>query len=364
MILLVLRPFLLVGALLISVPAFSQRAKDPVTAQYGPCGAPNGGGANSTNYYGGGVDPCAFTYSVPAERINQLLNEVNYCTMYSRTQVNCSRELTRDYGQIRLDRRDGAGAGGGKNPGSSPELSYSTVPASSLTPAQRAEAERMWQRSLTLIDSNNYREAIPLLLQAGRLGHVRAQAMLGIAYQDGNGVHRDDVAAAHWFGLAAAQGHRAAQYALAGMYEEGDGGLKKDRAKARELYLLSANQGFDKAQMEVGMAYEVGDGVPRSRERAIQMLRASGLGKGIANVLASKQTPARFADLQGLGAYLKKLADIENAKVARAAASMPQAYGSGNPGLGQTIDRINAAREYTNWSRRSEPGYCAYPPCK
>jgi hypothetical protein len=223
----------------------------------------------------------------------------------------------------------------------------------------------MWQRSLTLIDSNNYREAIPLLLQAGRLGHVRAQAMLGIAYQDGNGVRRDDVAAAHWFGLAAAQGHRAAQYALAGMYEEGDGGLKKDRAKARELYLLSANQGFDKAQMEVGMAYEVGDGVPRSRERAIQMLRASGLGKGIANVLASKQTPARFADLQGLGAYLKKLADIENAKVAaRAAASMPQAYGSGNPGLGQTIDRINAAREYTNWSRRSEPGYCAYPPCK
>jgi hypothetical protein len=127
MILLVLRPFLLVGALLISVPAFSQRAKDPVTAQYGPCGAPNGGGANSTNYYGGGVDPCAFTYSVPAERINQLLNEVHYCTMYSRTQVNCSRELTRDYGQIRLDRRDGAGAGGGKNPGSSPELSYSRV---------------------------------------------------------------------------------------------------------------------------------------------------------------------------------------------------------------------------------------------
>ena len=364
MILLVPRNFLLAGALLISAPAFAQRAKDPVTAQYGGCGAPNGGGVNSTNYYGGGADPCAFTYSVPAERMNQLLHEVNYCTMYSRTQVNCSRELTRDYGQIRLDRRDGAGAGGGRNPGSSPALSYPTVPASSLTPAQRAEAERLWERSLTLIDRNIYREAIPLLLQAGRLSHARAQATLGIAYQDGNGVRRDDAAAAHWFGLAAAQGHRASQYALAGMYEEGDGGLKKDRAKARELYLLSANQGFDKAQMEVGMAYEVGDGMPRSRERAIQMLRASGLGKGIANVLASKETPARFADLQALGAYLKKLADIENAKVAARAAASTQGYGSANPGLGQIIDRINAAREYTNWSRRSEPGYCAYPPCK
>jgi len=362
MIVLVLRPFLAAVALLISAPLFAQSAKDPVRAQYGPCGAANGGGANSTNYYGGGADPCAFTYSVPAERMNQLLNEVNYCTMYSRTQVNCSRQLTRDYGQIRLDRRDGAGAGGGKNPGSAPELSYSTVPAASLTPAQKAEGERMWQRSSTLIERNNYREAMPLLLQAGRLGHARAQATLGIAYQDGNGVRRDDVAAAHWFGLAAAQGHRAAQYALAGMYEEGDGRLKKDRIKARELYLLSANQGYDKAQMEMGMAYEVGDGVPRSRARAIQMLRASGLGKGIANVLASKQTPAQFANMQALGAYIRRLADEENARAARAAAPIQQ--GGGSPGLGQTIDRINAAREYTNWSRRSEPGYCAYPPCK
>jgi hypothetical protein len=362
---LILRPFLFAGLLLISAPAFGQRAKDPVTAQYGACGGANGGGANSTNFYGGGANGCAFTYSVPAERMNQLLNEVNYCTMYSRTQVNCSRALTRDYGQIQLDRRDGAGAGGGRNPGSAPALSYSTVPPSSITPAQRAEAERMWQRSLTLIDRNNYREAIPLLLQAGRLGHARAQATLGIAYQDGNGVRRDDVAAAHWFSLAAAQGHRASQYALAGMYEEGDGGLTKDRAKARQLYLLSASQGYDKAQLEVGMAYEVGDGVPRSRERAIQMLRASGLGTGIANVLAEKGTPARFADFQALGAYIKKLADIENAKAgARAAAALSQGSAGGDPGLGQIINRINAAREYNNWSRRSEPGFCAYPPCK
>jgi TPR repeat protein len=293
--------------------------------------------------------------------MNQLLNEVNYCTMYSRTQVNCSRQLTRDYGQIRLDRRDGAGDGSGRNPGSTPERSYSSVPASSLTPAERADGERMWQRASTLIERNNYRDAMPLLLQAGRLGNARAQATLGIAYQDGNGVRRDDAAAAHWFALAAAQGHRASQYALAGMYEEGDGGLTRDRQKARDLYLLSANQGFDKAQMEMGMAYEVGDGVPRSRPRAIQMLRASGLGNGIANILSSTQTPAQFASVQALGAYVRRLADEENAKAAARAAT---SNGGNGPGLGQTIDRINAAREYTNWTRRNEPGYCAYPPCK
>ena len=153
--------------------------------------------------------------------------------MYSRTQVNCSRELKGNYDQVRLDRRDGAGMGGGKNPGSLPEASYPTVPPSAITPAQRADAERMFQRSLTLMERNQYRDAIPLLLQAGRLGHARAQATLGIAYQDGNGVRRDDAAAAHWYGLAAAQGHRAAQYGLAGMYEEGEGGLPKDRVKAK-----------------------------------------------------------------------------------------------------------------------------------
>ena len=143
------------------------------------------------------------------------------------------------------------------------------------------------------------------------------------------------------------------------MYEEGDGGLQKNRAKARELYLLSANQGFDKAQMEVGMAYEVGDGVPRSRERAIQMLRASGLGIGIAGVLSSRQTPARFADLQALGAYIKRLADIENAKVAaRIRASLPPSNDS------DSLTAILARREQLNWSRRNEPGYCAFPPCK
>jgi hypothetical protein len=344
-----LRPNLLALVVLTSTALFAQQPRNPVTAHYGPCGAPNGGGANSTNYYGGGADPCAYTYSVPAERLNQLLNDVRYCTMYSRTQVNCSREIKGNYGQMRLDRRDGAGAGGGSNPGSAPELSYSTVAPSALTPAQRADAERLWQRSVILIDRNDYRDAIPLLLQAGRLGHAKAQSTLGIAYQDGNGVRRDDVAAAHWFGLAASQGHRAAQYALAGMYEEGEGGLPKDRARARQLYLLSANQGFDKAQMEVGIAYEIGDGVPRSRVRAIQMLRASGLGSSIANILASPQTPTQFATLADLGRYLKKLSDIENAKLAaRIARTIPSGSRFDNP-----IDRINAAREYADWERKS-----------
>jgi hypothetical protein len=119
------------------IPVLGQHPKDPVTAQYGACGAANGGGPNSTNYYGKG-NPCAFTYNVPEEQEIQLLNENPQCSMHSRTVVNCSRAVTGNYGQIQLDRRDGAGAGGGKNPGSAAQLSYpSTPPPLGVSAAQR-----------------------------------------------------------------------------------------------------------------------------------------------------------------------------------------------------------------------------------
>ncbi len=291
---------------LTSASAAQQASKDPVTAHYGTCGAANGGGPNSTNYYGTG-NPCAFTYSIPEDRMNQVLTNVPYCTMYSRTQVNCSLALRGNYGQMQLDRRDGAGAGGGKQPGSAPNLSLPNAPPSNLTPVNHADAERLWQRSVILIDRNNYRDAIPLLLQAGRMGHAKAQSALGIAYQDANGVKGDDHAAAYWFGLAAAQNHRAAQYALAGMYEEGEGGLPKDQAMAAALYIKSANQGYDKAQLALGICHELGEGVPRDRARAIALIRRSGLAREIADVLDNPKTPARFANEAALTAYLNTL---------------------------------------------------------
>jgi len=73
------------------------------------------------------------------------------------------------------------------------------------------------------------------------------------------------------FGLAAAQGHRAAEYALGGIYEEGEGGLPRDKRKATELYLASAKQGFDKAELVVGVGYLVGDGLPNDRRQSISL---------------------------------------------------------------------------------------------
>ena len=215
---------------------------------------------------------------------------------------------------------------------------------------QRGSAEDIWQRAVVLIDRNDYRDAIPLLQQAAKMGHAKAQATLGIAYQDGNGVHADDKAAAYWFGLAAAQGHRASEYALGGMYEEGEGGLPRDPRKAGQLYLASARQGFDKAELIVGVNYLTGDdGFPNDRQQAIGWLRRaaahdSPFARDLLVVLSDRSAPASFANIAALGAYLAKLREQEMARIAASSGVYRQDT--------NVVARINAARELNEWRYR------------
>ena len=233
--------------------------------------------------------------------------------------------------------------------------------AKGTAPGARGSAENLWQRAVALIDHNDYRDAIPLLQQAGRMGHARAQATLGIAYQDGNGVRADDRAAAYWFGLAAAQGHRASEYALGGMYEEGEGGLPHDSRKAGELYLASARQGFDKAELIVGINYLTGDdGLPNDRQLAIMWLRKaaaqdSQFARDLLVVLSDRSAPASFANIAALGAYLTRLRNQEMARIAASSGGYRQDT--------NVVARINAAREMTAWnaSRGAGNGGCNGP---
>ena len=54
-------------------------------------------------------------------------------------------------------------------------------------------------------------------------GSASAQTGLGLMYQDGRGVGRDDAAAARRYHMAAEQGHEDAQAKLGNMYEAGRG---------------------------------------------------------------------------------------------------------------------------------------------
>jgi Sel1 repeat len=299
---------LLTGCLLVCGLAQAQYPWD----QNRPCGTTNGRG-----------NPCV--YSVPPDWEAKLLRENPQCTQVNPGHVTCSQPVRGSYGQFLMP---------APRPGSLP-ITFavpSTPPPLGVPPAQQAEADQLWQQANALYDRNRYRDAIPVLLKAANMGDRRAQATLGIAFQNGKGVKADDRAAAYWNIAAAAQGHRGAQYALGGMYEEGEGGLPKDLHKATELYMKSAAQGFDRAQIAMGIQYELGQEVPRSRPKALELLRASGDSDAlwIAQLLGDRRTPARFADEHALDVFL---GGVKNAIIAAAWARAHPNNGGGGAGM-------------------------------
>eukprot|EP00455_Lapot_gusevi_P055518 TRINITY_DN9031_c0_g1_i10.p1 TRINITY_DN9031_c0_g1~~TRINITY_DN9031_c0_g1_i10.p1 ORF type:complete len:536 (+),score=26.09 TRINITY_DN9031_c0_g1_i10:305-1912(+) len=106
----------------------------------------------------------------------------------------------------------------------------------------------------------------------------------GRCYQDGKGVAQNDVAAAEWFQLAAAQGHLdaqcelgqcyQAQFELAQRYYEGRG-VAQNYATAVKWYQAAASHGHAEAQYQLGQCYAAGLGVPQHDGNAVQWYRAA-----------------------------------------------------------------------------------------
>ena len=86
------------------------------------------------------------------------------------------------------------------------------------------------------------REWTPLATQ----GDARAQAILGVMYDNGRGVPQDDAEAVKWYRLAAEQSDAWAQNNLGVMYEYGQG-LPQNFVASRMWYNLAASAGNEKA---------------------------------------------------------------------------------------------------------------------
>src|SRR5579884_1168370 len=70
-------------------------------------------------------------------------------------------------------------------------------------------------------------------------GNVRAQAVLGRLYVDGELVPRDDVRGFHWLLCAARQGDVESQTAVADLYRQGRG-VRQDYEEAAHWYGIAA----------------------------------------------------------------------------------------------------------------------------
>lgn len=185
-------------------------------------------------------------------------------------------------------------------------------------------ADAIYQRGDRAFQAKDYRRALPDIEEAARRGSPKAQNVLGMMYEDGQGVPRDLGKARAFYEKSAAQAYRAAQFALGSLYEYGTG-VPKDSAMAAALIQLAADQRLGVAEAELGMLYELGEGVPRDRKKAIYWLSMSGSqGDGraqwIADWLRRSDTP-HYRNERELANY------IDRQVAAYYASQLPQAGG-------------------------------------
>ena len=115
-------------------------------------------------------------------------------------------------------------------------------------------------------------QGIEQLRKAAEDGHVEAQVRLGVKYDLGKGVPKNDSEAVKWYRKAAEQGHASAQFNLGVMYANGEG-VPEDDQEAMRWYRKAAEQGNAPAQYNLGVKYAKGEGVPEDDRKAVKWFR-------------------------------------------------------------------------------------------
>ena len=126
--------------------------------------------------------------------------------------------------------------------------------------------------AIAKIGTEHYVEAVRILRPLAEKSSARAEFNLGMLYQKGLGVAKDDTTALAWFRKAAAQGLALAQYDVGWMYGNG-AGVRHDDAEALAWYRKAAAQGLADAEYSVGLALTNGVGVKADDKEAVEWLR-------------------------------------------------------------------------------------------
>ncbi|MSU46645.1 MAG: sel1 repeat family protein [Lacunisphaera sp.] len=101
-------------------------------------------------------------------------------------------------------------------------------------------------------------------------GDAFAQRYLGIMYEFGEGVPKDDAEAVKWYRKAADQGHAAAQSNLGVSYANGTG-VPKDLVQAHVWWNIAGAKGYEKAKENLAI---VEKGMTDSqKEKAMDLAR-------------------------------------------------------------------------------------------
>jgi TPR repeat protein len=105
-------------------------------------------------------------------------------------------------------------------------------------------------------------------------GDARCQYSMGVLYENGFGVEKNQPLAAAWYLKAAEQGNSDAQFNLGAMNEHGTG-IPVNYVEAARWYRPAAEVGDVDALSNLGVLYDKGQGVPQDQVLAMALYNVS-----------------------------------------------------------------------------------------
>ena len=109
----------------------------------------------------------------------------------------------------------------------------------------------------------DYTEAFRWFRKAAEMGNTNAYSILGLMYQNGDGVAQNYAEAVKWYRMAAEQGYAKAQSNLGLMYNGGTG-VTQNYSEAAKWFRKAAEQEDAVGQYSLGYIYYYGEGVSQS----------------------------------------------------------------------------------------------------
>ncbi len=137
-----------------------------------------------------------------------------------------------------------------------------------------ANAFAGFKEGVAAYEAGNLPLAVKEFRGAAEKGDADSQFNIGLMYEQGIGVSKNEVEAAAWYRKSAEQGNSNAQYNLAVLYENGRG-TKVDFAQALQWYRKAAAQGDELAVGNLGMLYVRGQGVNENKVAGLALLLLS-----------------------------------------------------------------------------------------
>jgi TPR repeat protein len=128
-----------------------------------------------------------------------------------------------------------------------------------------------FEEGIEAYQANNIPLAYKEFRAAAEDGHADSQFNLGLMYEQGIGVSKDEKEAIVWYRKSAVQGNAPAQFNLGVLYENGRG-TAVDFAQANEWYRKASAQGDALAIGNLGMLYLRGQGVKENEVAGLALL--------------------------------------------------------------------------------------------